>query len=144
MSALVAFGAAPADATLHPRRAAYAVIRGPEERVAAVRHAAEGQLRYWLPGGGLEDGETPEAGVVREIGEELGFAVRTLEFIGEAVQHFWAGDEGRWYRMTATFYRAELGDPLTEAGTFELAWIAPDQGLFFHECHGWAATLSGP
>lgn len=47
-----------------------ALIRG--GRILLVRHR-EGERVYWtLPGGGLEAGESPEAGAVREMLEETG------------------------------------------------------------------------
>ncbi|MBN9416993.1 hypothetical protein ABS71_05020 [bacterium SCN 62-11] len=43
-----------------------------ENRILLVRHR-EGERIYWtLPGGGLEAGETPEEGAVREMLEETG------------------------------------------------------------------------
>jgi len=36
-----------------------------------------------LPGGGIDDGETPEAAVVREIQEETGLSVSILRKVGE-------------------------------------------------------------
>lgn len=37
------------------------------------------QEYYTLPGGGLESGETPEEGTIREIKEELGINVRIIK-----------------------------------------------------------------
>jgi 8-oxo-dGTP diphosphatase len=39
-------------------------------QVLMVRHRFEGREYWCLPGGGLEAGETPEQGVLRELGEE--------------------------------------------------------------------------
>jgi ADP-ribose pyrophosphatase YjhB (NUDIX family) len=59
------------------RLAAYAVIRR-EDRILLCRIApgypSEG--RWTLPGGGLDFGEHPEAGVIREVEEETGLVGR--------------------------------------------------------------------
>ena len=43
---------------------------------------------YLIPGGGAEDGETLEECCIREIGEETGYTVRTIERILEINEHF--------------------------------------------------------
>lgn len=44
------------------------VIRG--EKILLVQHEMFGRVFYNLPGGGVEDGETPEQGALRELAEE--------------------------------------------------------------------------
>ena len=90
--------------TYEQRGAAYAVIRNSVGAVAAVRVPAG----YWLPGGGMLPGETPEETVVREVREELGGTLHPVSKIGEAAQYFFAATEGRYYVMQAVFYRAKL------------------------------------
>jgi 8-oxo-dGTP pyrophosphatase MutT (NUDIX family) len=134
------FGIAPSTAEVHPRPAAYAVIHGDYGRVAAVSAVVRDKLQYWLPGGGSLAGETADQTINREVREELGREVQLIEHIGKAVQFFYAGDEKRWYRMTAEFWRAEfIGTPVG-LGEHELRWLDPDQQHddFFHACHGWA------
>ena len=71
--------------TYHARRAVYAVIRDSEGRVATVQE--HGHL--WLPGGGIEGGETPEQALVREVEEECAQRLQIVEKIGEALQYFY-------------------------------------------------------
>jgi 8-oxo-dGTP diphosphatase len=62
------------------RVAAYALCLDDEERVLLARVAA-GYLAagmWTLPGGGLEFGEDPAEGVLREMAEETGLAGRVL------------------------------------------------------------------
>jgi ADP-ribose pyrophosphatase len=49
--------------------------------VRQFRHAA-GKTMLEIPAGGIDSGETPEAAVRREMGEETGFSPRTVERLG--------------------------------------------------------------
>jgi 8-oxo-dGTP diphosphatase len=132
----VTFGVPVAGVTYEQRRAAYAVIRNSVGAVAAV-HVPAG---YWLPGGGMLPGETPEETVVREVREELGCPLRLVCKIGEAVQYFFAAAEGRYYAMQAVFFRAELVEGPRGSAEYELCWlnVSPPGPWFFHACHDWA------
>lgn len=57
-------------------------------RVLLVRHPI-GDLRWALPGGGIEKGESVEQAAAREIHEELGFAINLDNYvrIGDSYKH---------------------------------------------------------
>jgi 8-oxo-dGTP diphosphatase len=60
-----------------------AVIERNGKVLIARRRQETGPGRWWeFPGGQLEDGETPEKGLAREIAEELGVRIRVGEFLG--------------------------------------------------------------
>ena len=62
------------------RAASIALFRGAE--VLLIRRAFAPSAGYWtLPGGRLEPGETPEACIRREIGEELGLTLGVVGFV---------------------------------------------------------------
>jgi 8-oxo-dGTP pyrophosphatase MutT (NUDIX family) len=141
MPVLRSFGTPPpAGVACRPRRGAYAVIRGEGGRVAAVNDDG----RFYLPGGGSLEHETPEATVVREVAEELGRHVEDLRPLGEAEQYFHSHNDRCWYRMHATLFTARLRGEAFEPREFETEWLAATRTAqrFFYECHEWAVALA--
>lgn len=98
-----------------------------DEGVAAIERVRDGRTYYTLPGGQLDDGETPQEAAVREIHEELGLIVKLGGLV--AVVHFGAS--------TQYYYRAEVlggefgtgtGEelsslPESEAGSYRPLWL---------------------
>jgi 8-oxo-dGTP diphosphatase len=65
----------------------FATVRDAERRILLVEQSYAG--RHWAqPGGGLEDGENPIDGVLREILEETGYIAEVTGFIGTYVSVF--------------------------------------------------------
>jgi len=62
------------------RQAVRAIVITPEKEILLLRiHPPEGGDSFWItPGGGLEPGESPEAGLRRELKEELGLERFTM------------------------------------------------------------------
>jgi 8-oxo-dGTP pyrophosphatase MutT (NUDIX family) len=62
------------------RHAVRAILYTPEQEVLLMRiHPPHGGTSFWItPGGGLNPGESPEAGLRRELKEELGLENFTL------------------------------------------------------------------
>jgi 8-oxo-dGTP diphosphatase len=59
------------------------VIIVEQDRVALIRRVRDGHTYYLFPGGGVEDGETPEAAARREALEELGVEVELGPLVHE-------------------------------------------------------------
>jgi 8-oxo-dGTP diphosphatase len=121
----------------HARKAVYAVIPDNVGRVAAII-ADNGKL--WLPGGGIETGETPEQALVREVEEECAQRLHIVGNIGEALQYFYARSDDTYFAMHAVFYEGVFLGQTTGRAEHPLIWIFPDdRAYFFHACHAWAA-----
>ena len=136
----IVFGSAPPGVVCVKRPASYVVISRGDGRIAAVR--PHRRPYFWLPGGGAEAGETPAATAIREVRAELGRVITLTGRIGDAIQYFYASDDGCWYEMAATFFRAAFdGSPVSE-GEDELHWVdgREQPEPFFHACHVWAAA----
>ncbi len=85
-------------------------------------------------------GESATETLTREIREELARDVRLIHPIGEAIELFYAANDDRHYRMSAAFFRAELGKVQPTEPEYELCWLPADEACreFFHKCHAWA------
>ncbi|TDL78546.1 NUDIX hydrolase [Peribacillus frigoritolerans] len=53
------------------------------KQVVLIQRIRDGSVYYVFPGGGMENGETPEAAAKREAFEELGVEVKVNECISE-------------------------------------------------------------
>lgn len=94
------------DAT--PRRAARVLLVDASWRVLMLRGCdpARPHHRYWFTvGGGLDDGETPAQGAVRELFEETGLRVPP-DAVAEPVHHDVVEFpfDGRWYRQEQDYF----------------------------------------
>ena len=67
-----------------PTIGVFAAAFDEQNRILCVRQAY-GEKRWTNPGGRLEDGEDPRAGVLRELHEETGYRGRVLGFLGTYV-----------------------------------------------------------
>jgi 8-oxo-dGTP diphosphatase len=136
---MITFGIKNERLPLLVRTCAYAVVTNEEGRVAAV---LDGD-KLFLPGGGIEAGETASDAVHREVAEELGRSVTLGECLGETLQY--SLYEGCCYELRATFFRAafldaQRGESVAETHEHELLWVAPEE--LHHPCQAWAAGVA--
>src|SRR5215472_2828772 len=116
------FGAQVEGHTYHIRRAVYVVIPDHEGRVAAVRS----RRHLFLPGGGIEGGETPEQALVREVEEECAQRLFIAKKIGEALQYFYAPSEDTYFAMHAIFYAGVFLGQIPGQAALPFVWVFPD------------------
>ncbi len=131
------FGAARPDISPIARPSAYALIYDEQRRVAVVR-AGGGIL---LPGGGIDDGETPEEAAVRESAEECALEIRVVGPRGRAVQFVHARETKDCFEKHSTFFEATPVS--TRQGVIpdhSWQWLSPAaaQWALTYPSHRWA------
>ncbi len=96
-----------------------AVVVREDGHVLAIRRADNGQ--WQIPGGVLEQDETIEAGLVREVREETGLDVTSLVLTG-VYKHMQLG-------VCALVFRCALagGTETLSDETAEIGWLSPSQ-----------------
>lgn len=101
-----------------------AVIRDAAGRILLTRRPEGAHMGgLWeFPGGKVEDGESPAAGLERELSEELGLSAR----VGAPVT--FAVHEEPGLRVLLLFYDVAAGDsPPRPLEGQEIAWVAPGE-----------------
>ncbi|WP_238600739.1 NUDIX domain-containing protein [Metasolibacillus meyeri] len=121
------------------RNAVYAIIFDkPKEKIAiiSIKEAA-----YFLPGGGIEEGENHAMCLQREALEEMGMAIEPIHYLGYAHQYFYSHSDAEYYLNEGHFYICEkkrmVGEPLEKGHS--LIWIKPTLAIekVVHQQHAW-------
>jgi len=91
-----------------PRPGVYAVILDDEDLLAVM--CRDG--RYYLPGGGLKEGEDPIQALHRGVAEETGWTIRVEYQLGSAREYVDVPDDPVGYEKRAVFFPSEIvGSP---------------------------------
>jgi 8-oxo-dGTP diphosphatase len=132
------FGARVETERYTVRLSAYGVVEGGDGQLAVVRTS----YGVFLPGGGIEEGETPQQAVVRETLEECGLAVRAGDWVIKAVQFIYSEADRAHYEKLSTFVDAtvEAVASLVTEADHALEWMTPEAAsrLLSPESHRWA------
>ena len=127
-----------AVATIRP--SAYALFQNDRGEFAVVR-TPEGT---YLPGGGMDPGETPQQTVIRETLEECGLAIVIGSRTAVAVQFAWSEKEQTYFEKHCTFVDAAVLGPDTSRleADHELFWVDAERAcaMLTHESHAWVVT----
>lgn len=90
--------------------------------VLLARRAGEPKQGLWdLPGGFIDEGETGEEALRRELREEAGVDVEPGAFVGALPDRY--GDEGPWTINLYWEARIVSGEPAPADDVVELAWF---------------------
>ena len=106
------------------RIGAYAVCRAEDGSILLSRYRSG---TWGLPGGGVDHGEHPEQGVVREVEEETGYRVRVAELLGIHTNR-WTTNSGHDLHSVNILYRVEIiGGELrheVDGSSDQAAWLS--------------------
>lgn len=118
------FGDREAHREYESRPGAYAIIPNEEGLLAVVR-TPNG---IYLPGGGIEDRETPQIALEREVSEECGLRVRAGAWLGQADEYLHSPVYEKHFVKHSHFYLASiLGRSQPTEPDHELLWLAVDE-----------------
>jgi 8-oxo-dGTP diphosphatase len=120
------------------RLCVYGIVIRESESIALTR-TSKG---YFLPGGGVDDGESLETALKREIREEIRYESVIGEKVGVAVQYLHAEDEKTYIKKIGHFYCATLAEKVSMPYEthHELVWRPRARALklLTHEFQAWA------
>ena len=108
------------------RTVAVAVIERSDRRllIGQRRRTDTSPLKWEFPGGKVQDGETPEAALARELREELGVTLRRCVEIGRVRHQYATYTE----ELEILFYAAEFEEKEIVPQCFEqVVWVLPKE-----------------
>jgi len=134
-SALAVFGTKLPGAAYRLRPGAYALVFDAQGRVALVYEEGE----WYLPGGGIEAGETVEQALEREVREECACGVRIGAAFAQALE-FVENRAGERFEVHAHFFRAHF------IGATKATWLPIDEACARtrRRSDAWAITAAAP
>lgn len=102
-----------------------------DKKIVLIKRIKDGMVYYVFPGGGVEDGETPEQATKREAFEELGVRI----IVNDCFQK--VEFNGSQYFFNAEIVKGEIGtgqgeeftDLTRNRGTYEAMWVNIDDLL---------------
>lgn len=121
------------------RKGCYAVILDSLKQKVAVILTASGH--YFLPGGGMDEGEDTEKCLRREMLEETGYEIKIISKIGEAQSYFFS-TRNEPLLSDGMFFLAEMVEKVQAPVDDDhfLKWVSIEEvnALLFHEHQKWA------
>lgn len=128
------------------RPGAYAILRQGDRLLVTLQHAPEPELQ--LPGGGIDPGESPLRGLIREVREETGWTLSGARRLGAYRRFRYMPDYDLWAEKLCHIYLARPAlrhGPPSEPG-HEAVWLPveeaarqitnPGERLFLHRLFG--------
>lgn len=139
MREMETFGTHQPEVTYRERHGSYGVaLKGDMVLIELAR------LGHFLPGGGIEVGESIEEALVREFREETGYELTGFTHLGSAVEYVDIADKGFHMKKVGHFYLVELGakgEPTYDDGhVYPVEWmsVAAAREKMYLESQWWA------
>ncbi|MCX7772750.1 MAG: NUDIX domain-containing protein [Clostridia bacterium] len=134
------FGKQLDNADYIERPSVYALIFN-EEGEIALTYVRE-RDKYFLPGGGIEAGETHEQCVIRECLEEIGQRVRVLNHFCNTIVYEWNDRLKAYYKAIGDYYFAEILESFEDQmeDKHEMLWVQAQRAteVLVMENQAWA------
>jgi 8-oxo-dGTP diphosphatase len=143
-AAALQFGVAEPGQTYRDRPAAFGVAPRADGRIAVVHIRRPGQDYIDLPGGAIEPGETEDAALIREFGEETGLVVTAGRLLSRSSQYLVTAHgetaNNRAAHLVAVVTGEDAGLKIEDDHTLE--WRDPLEALaeLRHDSHAWAVA----
>ncbi|KTD50824.1 8-oxo-dGTP diphosphatase MutT [Legionella quateirensis] len=105
-------------------KVAVAIITDEQQRILVTQrpfHVPHGGC-WEFPGGKLEQDESPEAALVREIKEEVGLTVLNSRYLGE-IKHQYSDKTVQLILFHVTHF---IGNPCCNEGQLDMKWVYKD------------------
>jgi len=121
------FGEKISGITYKRREGVYAIILNSDGRIATVKTPRG----YFLPGGGIEDGEDHEEALIREIKEEIGHESKVCDYIETYNQFLLGMSKPIYYELVGNYYECKIGEDLkckTEED-HQLEWLEIERAI---------------
>lgn len=137
------FGARLESVKYRDRPGAYGFLRNADGRLALIRTPSG----LFLPGGGVEAGETTEVALAREFMEELGYRILSARLVGQASQYHRSNFYGQDFHKIGSFFEvtAEPVAGAVPAVDHRLEWrtVPAAAHALTQEYQRWATTQWG-
>jgi len=106
----ITFGQKLPGVTYKERPCAYALILEGQD-IYLIR-TGQG---FYLPGGGIDRGESMEEALKRELIEETGFSIKTGAYLGSAIQYRYSNSKQSYLMKVGHFFLAHLQAKIVDA-----------------------------
>lgn len=124
------------------RPSVYAVIFNDKDEIGIV----EKNGLYFLPGGGIEQGEKAIDALLREVREETGIEVQIEKFLGNANEYLVSFDKTVKFNQIGSFYKCEIVTDHKDQSdlTHEFKWlnITTIESKIARRSHLWILNVS--